>query len=214
MHRNEYSSREGPPENDGSPTEKLGTIESRTLTDLPDLLQDLLKKGYAQDAWLRDANSQASSRLSVNSSGLFLQGDKVYVPNDMIVKRLIMQELHDSKYGGHFGITKTRKLVERIFWWPKMRAEIEHHVRTCTVCLQNKALNMKPAGLLQPLPVPARPWDSVSFDFIVKLPLTKAGHDAIVVFIDRLTKMVHFAPTTTTCSAEGFARLYYDYVYR
>ena len=31
---------------------------------------------------------------------------------------------------------------------------------------------------------------------IVQLPPTKLGHDAIFVFVDRLTKMVHFAPTT------------------
>jgi hypothetical protein len=31
-------------------------------------------------------------------------------------------------------------------------------------------------------------------DFITQLPVTKKGYDAIAVFVDRLTKMVHFAP--------------------
>ena len=35
-------------------------------------------------------------------------------------------------------------------------------------------------------------------DFIVGLPQTKKGHNAITVFVDRLTKMVHLRLVTTT----------------
>jgi hypothetical protein len=42
---------------------------------------------------------------------------------------------------------------------------------------------------------------------IDQLPGTQKGHDAIVVFVDRLTKMVHIRPTTSDVSAEGFAYL-------
>jgi hypothetical protein len=51
-------------------------------------------------------------------------------------------------------------------------------------------------------------------DFITQLPVTKSGHDAIVVFVDRLTKMVHFAPTFTECSAKDVARLFNDTVFK
>jgi hypothetical protein len=51
-------------------------------------------------------------------------------------------------------------------------------------------------------------------DFIMELPLTKNGHTAILVFVDRLTKMVHLVPTTTDVSAEGTAKLYVDNVFR
>jgi hypothetical protein len=56
-------------------------------------------------------------------------------------------------------------------------------------------------------------WESVSMDFITQLPMTKKGHDAIV-FVDTLTKMVHFSPTTTTCSARDVARLFNDTVFK
>ena len=48
----------------------------------------------------------------------------------------------------------------------------------------------------------------------MELPLTKNGHTAILVFVDRLTKMVHLVPTTTDVSAEGTAKLYVDNVFR
>ena len=38
-------------------------------------------------------------------------------------------------------------------------------------------------------------------DLITGLPKTKMGYDAIVMFVDRLTKMVHAIPTHTTVDA-------------
>eukprot|EP00983_Pelagomonas_calceolata_P006747 221212-Pelagomonas_calceolata.AAC.1 len=35
-------------------------------------------------------------------------------------------------------------------------------------------------------------------DFITQLPKTKEGHNAIFVVVDRLTKVTHCMPTTTT----------------
>ncbi len=51
-------------------------------------------------------------------------------------------------------------------------------------------------------------------DFIVQLPTTKNGHDAILVFVDKLTKMTHLAATTTTVTAEGTAKLFEQNVIR
>lgn len=38
-------------------------------------------------------------------------------------------------------------------------------------------------------------------DFIVDLPTTQGGYDAILVVVDRLTKMAHFIPTRESVSA-------------
>jgi len=50
-------------------------------------------------------------------------------------------------------------------------------------------------------------------DFITKLPLAQ-GYDSILVVVNRLTKMVHFIPTTEKTSAEGLARLFKDNVWK
>jgi hypothetical protein len=49
-------------------------------------------------------------------------------------------------------------------------------------------------------------------DFITHLPKTSRQHDAILVFVDKLSKYVRFAPTTTDISATGAAHLFLDKV--
>ena len=71
----------------------------------------------------------------------------------------------------------------------------------------------KPYGKLEPLPVPKRPWQEVSLDFITQLPSSHIGqaeYDAILVVVDRYTKMARFIPTTTELAAPEFAALFYE----
>jgi hypothetical protein len=101
-----------------------------------------------------------------------------------------------------------------MFWWPGVRHYVKDYVRCCEACHRNKSSNQKPAGLLQPLPIPKWPWDSVSMDFVTGLPVMPKGHDAIIVFVDRLTKMVHLVATTTNVDATGTAALFRDHVWK
>jgi len=64
-----------------------------------------------------------------------------------------------------------------------------------------------------PNSIPERPWTNISADFITKLPLAQR-YDSILVVMDRLTKIVHFIPTTEKTSAEGLARLFRDNVWK
>jgi len=54
----------------------------------------------------------------------------------------------------------------------------------------------------------------VSMDLIVKLPTTADGHDSILVFVDRLSKIVHLVPTTESLNARSFAALFVNNVVR
>jgi len=64
-----------------------------------------------------------------------------------------------------------------------------------------------------PNSIPEKPWIHISADFITKLPLAQ-GYDSILVVVDRLTKIVHFIPTTEKTSAEGLTRLFRDSVWK
>jgi len=64
-----------------------------------------------------------------------------------------------------------------------------------------------------PNSIPEKPWTHISADFITKLPLAQ-GYNSILVVVDKLTKMMHFVPTTEKTSAEGLARLFGDNMWK
>ncbi|XP_073120118.1 uncharacterized protein [Henckelia pumila] len=61
--------------------------------------------------------------------------------------------------------------------------------------LQVKAEHQRPAGFLNPLPIPEWKWENITMDFVVGLPRTVRVSNAIWVIVDRLTKSAHFLPT-------------------
>ena len=94
------------------------------------------------------------------------------------------------------------------FWWPSLKREIAGYIATCDVCQRVKADHHRPAGLLQPLPIPDWKWDEIGMDFITGLPRTRSGYDSIWVVVDRLTKVAHFIPVKTTYTSAQLAKIY------
>lgn len=146
--------------------------------------------------------------------GLWYYHDRVAIPADQQLRRRIIQECHDCPSAGHLGFTKTLQRVARRFWWPHMGRTIKSYVLACPSCQRNKPTMQLPYGLLHPLPVPTSKWEQITMDLITDLPPTKHGHDAVVTFVDRLTKMVHFAPTVKTAKAEDIANVFVRTWYR
>ncbi|WVZ80731.1 hypothetical protein U9M48_028187 [Paspalum notatum var. saurae] len=108
----------------------------------------------------------------------------------------------------HPGSNKMYKDLKQKFWWTHIKREIAKYVSECDVCQRIKADNLKPAGMLQPLAIPAWKWEDVHMDFIMGLPHTQKGYDSIWVVIDRFTKSAHFIPVKTTYRAKQYAELY------
>lgn len=79
-------------------------------------------------------------------------------------------------------------------------------VKSCTTCARGTASHLRSGGLLQPPPVTFPPWEDISIDLIVGLPVTEEGFDAIATIVCRLTKMAHFGPTKQTAAAEDLLR--------
>jgi transposase InsO family protein len=89
-----------------------------------------------------------------------------------------------------------------------MKKDIAECIALCDICNRVKAEHQKPAGLLQPLPIPEWKWDNVGMDFITRLPRTKSGYDSICVVVDRLTKVAHFISMKTTYTSARLAKIY------
>ena len=51
-------------------------------------------------------------------------------------------------------------------------------------------------------------------DFVIGLPRTQQGHDAVWVIVDRLTKSAHFLPIKVSYSLDKLAEIYIREVVR
>ncbi|GJP80063.1 hypothetical protein CLOP_g10298 [Closterium sp. NIES-67] len=134
--------------------------------------------------------------------------DRIWVPSYRLLRELLIQEVHDSNLSGHFGVDKTLKALQRFYYWPDMVTDVQRYVAACPICQRMKSSHQQPTGLLQPLEPPQRPWQHVTMDFVTGLPAGPSGNDTVLVVVDRLTKMAHFAPCRTTITAEETARLF------
>ena len=90
-----------------------------------------------------------------------------------------IKECHDSLWAGHPGLKHTLALIKKVYYWTQLRDDAEAYVRTCLACQQDKTEKHALGGLLEPLPIPKRPWESVSMDFITSLPNSE-GYGSII----------------------------------
>jgi hypothetical protein len=51
-------------------------------------------------------------------------------------------------------------------------------------------------------------------DFITSLPETKANHDAVMLIVDKLTKLVMYIPTRTDMDTVATAKMFFNHWYR
>ncbi|KAF0894124.1 hypothetical protein E2562_034692 [Oryza meyeriana var. granulata] len=78
----------------------------------------------------------------------------------------------------------------------------------CVTCQQYKADHLRPAGLLQPLPVPSAVWADIGIDFIEALPKVQ-GKTVILSVVDRFSKYCHFIPLAHPYTAESVAHAFF-----
>jgi transposase InsO family protein len=94
-----------------------------------------------------------------------------------------------------------------------MRADVDRYTRNCHTCQRSKPNRHAPFGVLRPLPIPERPWQDISMDFITGLPWSD-GCDAIWVVVDRLTKERHLIPCRTDVDAKELANRFIAHIFR
>ncbi|RVW27121.1 Retrovirus-related Pol polyprotein from transposon 17.6 [Vitis vinifera] len=92
---------------------------------------------------------------------------RLCVPKDVELRNELLADAHRAKYTIHPGNTKMYQDLKRQFWWSGMKRDIAQFVANCQICQQVKAEHQRPAGLLQPLPIPEWKWDNITMDFVI-----------------------------------------------
>jgi hypothetical protein len=189
------------------------------LMDIGKLHQDILS-AQKSDKHCSDIISQFSDthehksdpRWSIDDQSLLRYDDRIWVPDSDDLRLRILLNSHDHPISGHYGQNKTLVLVRRNYTWPGVRTFIKDYCKSCTTCARSKAPRHRPYGNLRQLPIPEKPWNSISMDFIEQLP-PSLGFTAILVVVDRLSKQAIFIPTHDTITSMQLAQLFVLHVF-
>jgi len=200
----------------------IATISSVEPTNLKDVIRSHIENdpdfGHIYLS-IRDSPTSGYHQNYLIADGLLFLKDedgnlRLCIPDVNDIRTLILQECHEPSFAGHLGNEKTYHLVHRNYFWPKLWEWVKSFCATCDSCQRNKSRSQAPPGLFQPLETPTKPWDHISMDFIVELPKTKSGYDAITVYVDKFSRMAHFIPSKTSDTAVDAASFFFKEVFR
>ena len=70
--------------------------------------------------------------------------DRMCVPNNEEIKKMIIEEAHKSKLSMHLSTTKMYQDLKKNYWQPKMRREVAQYIAKFLVCQKTKIEHQKP----------------------------------------------------------------------
>ena len=198
---------------------RAAMVDETAYSDLPEPMEELIKRIQQRDAFaqekleeLNHAKDKKAERSPwvQDQKGLLRYNGSVYIPQVKAVRDEIIRTNHDDPQGGHFGRARTTDALCRKYYWRGMVKDIRKYVQTCDICQRNKIHRHKEYGLLEPLPTPSRPFETITLDFVTGLPPSMwrgKVYDAILVIVDAYTKWSIYIPCRKDLDAREFAEI-------
>jgi hypothetical protein len=107
---------------------------------------------------------------------------------------------------------KTVAVLQKHFYWPKIRQDVNKYIIYCTSCAIAKK-SIKKQGLYTPLPTPEKPSESISMDYMSDLPSTKQGNDCVFLVFDRFSKMAILTACKKNITSTDIAKIFFERVW-
>ena len=112
--------------------------------------------------------------------------EQIQLVTPVNLKQQILNQVHNQRLGGHFGIKKTLHNVRMRFWWPGLRADVKRWCRTCIMCQKRNPRSGSRMPLHQDLV--GSPMERVAIDILSFREQTENGNTCVLVATDYFTK--------------------------
>ncbi|GMF63400.1 unnamed protein product [Phytophthora fragariaefolia] len=139
---------------------------------------------------------QRRRRAEPDSADILL---RLVVPTTMVDE--VLHSCHNSIEGGHQGIVRTFHRVKAEFYWVGLYADVSKHGQTCEDFSTSKS-KPQPRGYSPGNVTSEYPFQMVSMDFVIPLPVTRRGNTALLLFQDHFTGFVIAKAMSETGSLE------------
>ncbi|GFV39430.1 hypothetical protein TNCV_1231291 [Trichonephila clavipes] len=154
-----------------------------------------------------DSLEKVRAELKLNK-GNFLLIDGLIYHRDKILNEPVMQLVlprcridkvmklaHESVFGGHMGVKKTKERIKYNFFCPNMSGEIAEFYQTCKGCQLRKPEKIGDGAPITPIVRPELPFEIVNIDVIGPIqPASGRGHKYVLCMMDQHTRWPEAVP--------------------
>ncbi|KAM4057396.1 reverse transcriptase (RNA-dependent DNA polymerase) [Hirsutella rhossiliensis] len=194
-------------------TSALQTPEDQGIQQTPDQDRPELDRTRSRRAELVSLIRQENLLQDLGTHGTHLIVPAQTSDKQTFLQTALIREAHEPQIFAHAGQNKVIKLLQRDFYWPRMKEDIRRYIRNCHDCRRNKTPRDKTPGLLHPLPVPTSVWEHVECDG-KDMPKDRYGYDYVWTFVCKLSRIIATLPGKKNDTAEVLASRYFRYLYR
>ena len=158
---------------------------------------------------------QKKRRFLAKASDFFMKDGKLFKRNGdrpplLVIfeptnKLSILKQAHDNL--GHRGVQAVFELIRHRFFWPHIRADILHHVRSCHEC---QIRSLKKMEIPLTISIPTTLFSKIYID-IMHMPKAK-GYRYIVAARDDLSGACEAKPLRKA-NSKSLANFFWDYIF-
>ena len=190
--------------------------EGITLIEMDEEFSTALEEAYdSDDQWrkIRAKLRARTDRLDTSDGIEFvLEGSQIYyapggtTPRLCIPWRLekrIYALAHDSNH--HCGFHRAYARIAGSLYIRHLAKRLRRYIKYCKKCMEGQTMRHAPYGELKPINTMALPFHTITIDFIVSMPETPDGMDAILSTTDKFSKRISLVAGKTTWSAPEWA---------
>lgn len=116
------------------------------------------------------------------------------------MERSVLFAHHDDV--GHVGISKTKELILRHYWFPKLTQKVKIYIENCLKCIAFSPQYGKKEGFLHNIPKGNVPFDTIQIDHLGPLEKTRYKNKFIFVITDAFTKFTKLYSCKSTGTDE------------
>ena len=100
------------------------------------------------------SNQSEDSDFKVDAQGVLRFQNRICIPDDSEMKKMILEESHISGLCIHPRATKMCQDLKKLFLCPGLKRDVAQFMYACLTCQKSKVEHQNPAALLEPLDIP------------------------------------------------------------
>ena len=110
--------------------------------------------------------------------------------------------------GSHFGMTCTREIITREYYWRGVTKDVEYYIQRCDRCQHRKSISIQKArAKLKSVPVPKKVWYQISIDLMQMSECR--GYKYILGVQDYFSKWTEMVPIPNKKASTIVKELYF-----